>query len=68
MMQGMGAMMGFGWVGAALVLALAIAGVLALTMEPRPSGGNIVLTVLAVIGGIVLVGLVAMVTMHAGMM
>ena len=68
MMRGMGAMMGFGWVGAALVLALAIVGVLALTMEPRPSGGNIVLTVLAVIGGIVLVGLVAMVTMHAGMM
>lgn len=64
----MGSMMGFGWIGALLVVALVIAGVVALASEPGHGGGNIVLTVLAVVGGIALVAVAAMVVMHGGMM
>lgn len=60
----MGGMMGFGWIGALLVLALVIAGVVMLVKEP--GGSNILLTVLAVIGGVALLGVAAMTLMHVG--
>jgi hypothetical protein len=67
MMNGMGSMMAFGWVGGLLVAALVVAGIVWLAREPGRSGGQIVLVVLAAIGGIALVGVAAMFLMHGGM-
>lgn len=60
----MGGMMAFGWIGGLLILALIVAGVVLLAKEPGRSGSNLVLTVLAVIGGVTLVGVAAIALMH----
>lgn len=75
----MGWMMGFGWLAAFAVIALVIAGIVLLvnvlagrdrtaqTPSPGTTVARTVLIVLAVIGGIALVGATAMAVMHAGM-
>lgn len=71
-MSGIGSMMGgmmvFGWIGGLLILALIIAAVMLLAKEPGGSGSNLVLTVLAVIGGVALVSIAAMALMHVSPM
>ena len=62
----MGGMMAFGWIGALLITALIVAGVLMLAKSPGGSGPNIVVVVLAAIGGLALVGFGAMTLMHIG--
>jgi hypothetical protein len=75
----MGWMMGFGWLAAILVVVLLIAGIIFLVRMLAGSGHEqsktagatapkVVLVVLAVIGGIALVGVAAMAVMHGGMM
>ena len=70
----MGGVMGFAWlpmlIGVVLVVGAVVLVVRLLTSSgPQASGGtgNIVLTVLAVIGGVALVAVLAMGTMHFGM-
>ena len=70
----MGGVMGFGWLPMLIGLALIIGGIVLLVRMLTPSGSqaasgtsNIVLTVLAVIGGVALVAVLAMGTMHFGM-
>ena len=68
----MGAMMGFGWlpmlVGLALVVAVTVVVVQLLVPAGEERGARtVVLGVLAAIGGIALVALLAMATMHFGM-
>jgi hypothetical protein len=70
----MGGVMGFGWVPVLIAAALVIGGVVLLVKlltragTPAAGGiGNIVLAVLAVIGGVALVAVLAMGTMHFGM-
>src|SRR5207248_1339876 len=65
-MSGMGSMMAFGGIGGLLIVAVAIAGVVLLAKSPGGSGSNLLLTVLAVIGGVALVGVAAMALMYAG--
>lgn len=69
-MSGMGSMMGgmmvFGWIGALLIVALIVAGVVMLARSPGGSGSNVVLAVLAAIGGVAFVGVAAMALMHFG--
>jgi hypothetical protein len=65
-MGGMGSMMAFGWIGALLIVAVVVAGVVLLAKSPGGSGSNLLLTVLAVIGGVALIGVAAMALMHAG--
>ena len=71
----MGGVMGLAWLPMLLGLVLLIGGIVLLfrlfsPTEPQLEGGTtkVVLAVLAVIGGIVLVGAVAMMPMHVGMM
>jgi hypothetical protein len=67
----MGGMMGFGWLGALLVLGLVVAaiawGVSQLT-KSEGTPAKVSLTILAVVGGIALVVLLGVSFMHAGMM
>lgn len=70
-MSGIGSMMGggmivFGWFGALLVLALVVSAVVLLAKGPGGSGSDAILTVLAVVGGVALAGVAAMVLMRAG--
>jgi hypothetical protein len=74
MSGGMGSMMGamaFGWL-IAIILVIGGAVLLVKLLSPTDSAaggvGNIIVTVLAVIGGLALVTAVAMGTMHFGMM
>ena len=68
-------MMGFGWLAVLIAVALVIGGVVVLVKLLTPAGapaatgvGHVILTVLAVIGGVALVAFLAMGTMHFGMM
>ena len=70
----MSGMMGFGWLPMLIGVALVIGGVVLAVRLLTPSGpqgargiSNIVLTALAVIGGVALVAVLAMGTMHFGM-
>jgi hypothetical protein len=70
----MGGMMGFGWLPMLIGVALVVGGVVLVVRLLTPNGpqaaggvGNIILTVLAVIGGVALVAALAMGTMHFGM-
>jgi hypothetical protein len=70
----MGGMMGFGWLPMLIGVALVVGAVVLVVRLVTPSGpqaaggiGKIVLTVLAVIGGVALVAVLAMGTMHFGM-
>jgi hypothetical protein len=70
----MGGVMGFGWLPVLVAVALVIGGVVLLVKLLTPAAGpaaggiaNIVLAVLAVIGGVALVAVLAMGTMHLGM-
>jgi hypothetical protein len=70
----MGGVMGFGWLPVLIAIALVIGGLVLLARLLAPGGApaaggmnNIILGVLAVIGGIALVALLAMGTMHFGM-
>jgi hypothetical protein len=69
----MSGMMGFAWLPTLLALALIIGGVVLVVklLVPAPQDGqgigNVILGVLAVIGGIALVAVLAMGTMHFGM-
>lgn len=69
-MSGLGSMMGgmmvFGWIGALLLAALVVAGIVMLAKSPGGSGPSVVLVVLAAIGGVALVGVTAMTLMHVG--
>ena len=56
----------FGWIGALLLVGLAVAIVVLLAKDPGGSGSNAILTVLAVVGGVALVGVAAMALMHVG--
>jgi hypothetical protein len=71
----MGWMMGFGWVAALLVIILLVVAIIALmrgmTQSPvaeKQGAGNIVMMVFAVIGVLVLVGVLAVFLMHGRMM
>lgn len=69
----MGGAIGFGWLAMSVAVVLVIGGVVILVklLTPTNSGtgaGNIILTVLAVIGGLALVSVLAMGTMHFSMM
>jgi hypothetical protein len=71
----MSGMMGFGWLAVLIAVALVIGGVVLLVKLLTPAGapgaggiGNIILAVLAVIGGVALVAVLAMGTMHFGIM
>ena len=78
MMGGMGSMMtgmmGFGWVPMLIAVALVVGAVVVLVKlvtpaeAPAAGVGNVILAVLAVIGGVALVAALAMGTMHFGMM
>ena len=62
----MGGTMVFGWIGGLVILVLIVTGVVLLAKEPGGgSGSNPILTVLAVIGGVALAGVAAMVLMQA---
>ncbi len=70
----MSGVMGFGWLPMLIGVALVVGAVILVVRLLTPSGpqatggvGNIVLTVLAVIGGVALVAVLAMGTMHFGM-
>ncbi len=70
----MAGVMGFGWLPMLVGLALIIGGIVLVVRLLTPSGSqaaggasNIVLAVLAVIGGVALVAVLAMGTMHFGM-
>ena len=71
----MGWMMGFGWLAALLVIILLAVAIIALVrgmtqgaVAEKQGAGSIVLMVFAVIGVLVLVGVLAMFLMHGGMM
>jgi len=75
----MGWMMGFGWLAALLVVILLVAGIIVLVRMLGPgdqeqtktagaTAAKIIVAVLAVIGGVALVGVAAMAVMHGGMM
>lgn len=70
----MGGVMGFGWLPVLIAIALVIGGVVLLLKLFTPAGGpaaggasNVILAVLAVMGGIALVAVLAIGTMHLGM-
>ena len=70
----MGGVMGFGWLPMLLGSVLVVGAVVLVVRLLTPSGpsasggiGNIILTALAVIGGVALVAVLAMGTMHFGM-
>jgi hypothetical protein len=69
----MSGVMGFGWLPALLALVLVIGGLVMVAHLLRPAAqeglglGNLVLGILAVVGGIALVAILAMGTMHFGM-
>jgi hypothetical protein len=65
--------MGLAWLPALLAVALIVGGVVLVTrmLAPGPEGrmsiGNLVLTALAIVGGVALVAALAMGTMHLGL-
>lgn len=64
-------MMGFGWLGALLVLALIVAAIVwgvSLLTKSEGTPARVGLVILAVVGGIALIGILAMSFMHFGMM
>jgi hypothetical protein len=69
----LGGMLGLAWLPAVLGVALIVAGVIlaARMLAPGPEGrtrvGNIILTALAIIGGVSLVAALALGTMHLGL-
>src|SRR2546427_10105772 len=70
----MGGMMGFGWLPMLIGVVLVVGAVALMVRLLTPSGpsasggiGNIILTVLAVIGGVALVAVLARGTLHFGM-
>lgn len=69
----MGGTLGLAWLPAVLGVALIVAGVIlaARTLAPGPEGrskvGNLILTALAIIGGVSLVAALALGTMHLGL-
>ena len=67
----MGGMMEFGWLGVVLVLGLVVAAIVwgvSLLTKSEGTPAKVGLTILAVIGGIALIAIVAMSFMHFGMM
>jgi hypothetical protein len=70
----MGGVMGVAWLPMLVAIVLLIGGIVLVVRllvsgegQSARGGGNIVLTVLAVIGGVALVAVLAMGTMHFGM-
>lgn len=67
----MDGMMGLGWLGALLVLGLVVAAIVwgvSLLTKSEATPAKVGLTILAVIGGIALIAVLAMSFMHFGMM